>query len=115
MNTRILPVLVLAFLVLGCGGDSGHDPGPSEPARDRAESGAAPASEEPATKVIVTSDDASLPDGCHPRQVAGLVIDFISAFNRGARSGCPASFSSPRARAPRISRREDIIRGPGSR
>jgi len=83
MNTRILPVLVLAFLVLGCGGDSEHDPGPSEPARHRAESGVAPASQEAATKVIVTSDDASLPDGCHPRQVAGLVIDFISAFNRG--------------------------------
>src|SRR5215216_3215823 len=85
MNTRILPVLVLAFLVLGCGEDPGHDSQPSEPVRDRAESGGpvAPASQEPTTKVIVTSDDASLPDGCHPRQIAGLVIDFIDAFNRG--------------------------------
>ncbi len=33
--------------------------------------------------MLVTSDDASLPDGCHPRQMAGLVIDFIDAFNRG--------------------------------
>ena len=35
------------------------------------------------TRVIVTSDDASLPDGCHPRQVAGLVISFVNAFNSG--------------------------------
>jgi hypothetical protein len=34
------------------------------------------------TKVIVTSDDASLPDGCRPRQIAELVIEFIDAFNR---------------------------------
>ena len=33
--------------------------------------------------MIVTSDDASLPDGCHPRQVAGLVISFVNAFNSG--------------------------------
>jgi len=33
--------------------------------------------------VIVTSDDASLPEGCHPRQVAELVISFVNAFNSG--------------------------------
>lgn len=33
--------------------------------------------------MIVTSDDASLPDGCHPRQVADLVISFVDAFNSG--------------------------------
>ncbi len=33
--------------------------------------------------MIVTSDDASLPDGCHPRQVAELVILFVNAFNSG--------------------------------
>ena len=33
--------------------------------------------------MIVTSDDASLPDGCHPRQVAELVISFVDAFNSG--------------------------------
>ena len=36
-----------------------------------------------ATEVIVTSDDASLPDGCNMRQIAGLVIEFVDAFNRG--------------------------------
>jgi hypothetical protein len=33
--------------------------------------------------VIVTSDDPSLPEGCHPRQVAELVISFVDAFNSG--------------------------------
>ena len=33
--------------------------------------------------MIVTSDDDSLPDGCHPRQVAELVISFVNAFNSG--------------------------------
>jgi len=33
--------------------------------------------------VIVTSDDASLPEGCRPRQVAELVISFVNAFNSG--------------------------------
>ncbi len=79
MKTRILPVLILSFLVLGCGGEdlegSGGDSRPVDPA--------ARPGREPATKVVVTSDDASLPDGCHPRQMAGLVIDFIDAFNRG--------------------------------
>jgi len=35
------------------------------------------------TRVIVTSDDDPLPDGCHPRQVAELVITFVNAFNSG--------------------------------
>jgi hypothetical protein len=83
MKTRILPVLVLALLVLGCGKDPGHDTQPSEPEGDGAGGPAVQPGREPTTKVIVTSDDASLPDGCHPRQLAGLVIDFIDAFNRG--------------------------------
>ncbi len=37
------------------------------------------------TEVIVTSDEASLPDGCHPRQVAELVVGFVEAFNSGDR------------------------------
>jgi len=85
MNTRFLAVLVIAFLVLGCEGDSGHGAGPSEPGRVATKSGgqAAQPGQRPTTKVIVTSDDASLPDGCHPRQLAGIAIDFIDAFNRG--------------------------------
>jgi hypothetical protein len=83
MKMSILPVLVLAFLALGCGGEqgSGDDARPAEPVAD----GGAGVAEGngPATKVIVTSDDPSLPDGCRPRQVAELVISFIGAFNRG--------------------------------
>src|SRR5215216_2778753 len=91
MNTRILPVLVLAFLLLGCGGEqnlegSGGGSRPAEPATSggtNVAEGVARPSHEPATKVLVTSDDASLPNGCHPRQIAELVIGFIDAFNRG--------------------------------
>jgi hypothetical protein len=81
----ILPVLVLAFLALGCGGEQGSG-GDSRPAEPMTEGGAGVAEGEAhgsATKVIVTSDDPSLPDGCRPRQIAELVIDFIDAFNRG--------------------------------
>jgi hypothetical protein len=81
MKTRILPTIVLVFLMLGCGGDrdpEGSDGG-SRPA-ERATTATRPSKP---TKVLVTSDDASLPDGCHPRQIAGLVIDFIDAFNSG--------------------------------
>jgi hypothetical protein len=74
---RISPLLILAFLVLGCGGeqDSEGSSGDLRPAGDGVR--------EPTTKVIVTSDDASLPDGCRPRQIAELVIEFIDAFNSG--------------------------------
>ena len=43
-------------------------------------------------RVIVTSDDASLPDGCHPGQVAGLVMSFVNAFNRGDQAALSRSF-----------------------
>ncbi len=38
-----------------------------------------------APKVIVTSDHASLPDGCRPRQIAEFALVFIDAFNNGNR------------------------------
>ncbi len=78
MKKRTLPMLVLALLVLGCGGESGERPGKEAPG-----SSFAPVREP--TEVIVTSDDASLPDGCHPRQVAELVVGFVDAFNSGDR------------------------------
>lgn len=72
-------MLILAFVALECGGESraggtaaSGDVNPSDPR--------IPGS---ATEVIVTSDDASLPDGCDTRQIAGLVIEFVDAFNRG--------------------------------
>jgi hypothetical protein len=83
VKTKILPVLFLAFIKLGCGGrrDSGDDsqldgPAPNEGA-GVSRSGAS------GTEVIVTSDDASLPDGCDTRQIAELVIECADAFNRG--------------------------------
>jgi hypothetical protein len=72
-------VLVLAFVALGCGGESRSD-GPATSGDASVSGGGAPAS---ATEVIVTSDDASLPDGCNSREIAGLVIEFVDAFNRG--------------------------------
>ena len=78
MKTKILPLLILALLALGCGGDPSGD---SRSAQSSSIVGG-PAAHEP-TKVIVTSDDTSLPDGCRPRQVAELVIQFTRAFNRG--------------------------------
>jgi hypothetical protein len=83
MKTKILLLLILALLALGCGGE----PGPSGGSRSaqKSEDGgglAARPAHEP-TKVIVTSGDRSLPDGCRPRQVAELVIQFTRAFNEG--------------------------------
>jgi hypothetical protein len=78
MKTKILPLLILALLALGCGGDPSGD---SRSAQSSSIVGG-PAAHEP-TKVIVTSDDTSLPDGCRPRQVAELVIQFTRAFNVG--------------------------------
>ena len=82
MKMRILPVLILAFVALGCGGEqeSGNAPRPDKPVAGGAEvsgNGASPG------KVVVTSDDDSLPDGCNTRQIAGLVMEFVDAFNRG--------------------------------
>ncbi len=43
--------------------------------------------------MIVTSDDDSLPDGCRPRQVAGLVISFVNAFNSGDQASLSRIFA----------------------
>lgn len=85
MMRRILPVLVLVILALGCGGgrDSGDDSQPNEPVTGRRAGVTWESAGAPATEVIVTSDDASLPEGCNTRQIAGLVIEFVDAFNRG--------------------------------
>jgi hypothetical protein len=116
MKTTILGVLVFAFLALGCGGEQGS--GDSRPVEPAAKGGAGVAEGEArgsATKVIVTSDDPSLPDGCRPRQVAELVIDFIDAFNRGDQERLSRLFLYPKARVPRTSRKRDITRGRGTR
>jgi len=79
IKAAILVILVLLFLLVGCGEE--QDTGESHSAggdRQRV-----PVVHQEPTRVIVTSDDASLPDGCHPRQVAELVISFVNAFNSG--------------------------------
>jgi uncharacterized spore protein YtfJ len=66
VKTKILPVLVLAFVALGCGGgrDSGADSRLDGPTAN--EGAGVSGSGAPVTEVIVTSDDASLPEGCNP-------------------------------------------------
>jgi hypothetical protein len=75
MKTAILPILALVFLLFGCRED--RDAGQAAGGQRE------PVVRQEPTRVIVTSDDASLPDGCHPRQVAELVISFVDAFNSG--------------------------------
>jgi hypothetical protein len=77
MKTAILPILAFVFLLFGCGED--RDTGQSHSVGGQRD----PVVRQEPTRVIVTSDDASLPDGCHPRQVAELVISFVDAFNSG--------------------------------
>ena len=83
MHKRILSMLIFALLMLGCGGEV--DPEGAKKGSGTAGGGggsSVSALREP-TEVIVTSDDASLPDGCHPRQVAEIVVGFVDAFNSG--------------------------------
>jgi hypothetical protein len=80
MKTATLSILALLLLLFGCEEDR-------EARKDRPARGDEPVrpvvSYQQPTRVIVTSDDAELPDGCHPRQVAELVISFVEAFNSG--------------------------------
>ena len=79
MKAAIMLILVSVFLLVGCGQD--RNSGETHPAgKDNRREFVA--YQQP-TRVIVTSDDASLPDGCHPRQVADLLITFVYAFNAG--------------------------------
>lgn len=49
---------------------------------------------EPVGKVLVTRNDASLPDGCKPRQVAGLITNSFAAFNKGDQGRLAHFFAS---------------------
>ena len=78
-------MLLLVFVVLGCGGEQGSGDGSRHAGSSTGEGAKVQESGDhmPDTKVIVTSDDASLPDGCNTRQMAELAIEFVDAFNRG--------------------------------
>jgi hypothetical protein len=78
-------VLLLVFVVLGCRGEQGSEDGSRHAGSPTGEGAKVQESGDHVsdTKVIVTSDDASLPDGCNTRQIAELAIEFVDAFNRG--------------------------------
>ena len=68
-------VTVLLLLpLIGCGDD-----GPARP-EEAATREPVPAH---TSEIIVTSSDEALPEGCHPRRVAGLLIWFVDAFTQG--------------------------------
>ena len=79
VKSAILPVLALLCLLVGCGEDRGAGQSHTAGGNKQRE----PVVLQEPARVIVTSDDASLPEGCHPRQVAELVISFVNAFNSG--------------------------------
>ena len=85
MKKGILSMLILTLMMLGCGGEVEPEGSKKEPGVASGGGGSSISPVPEPTKVIVTSDDASLPDGCHPRQVAELVVGFVDAFNSGDR------------------------------
>ena len=78
-------MLILTLMMLGCGGEVEPEGSEKEPGVASGGGGSSVFPVREPTEVIVTSDDASLPDGCHPRQVAELVVGFVDAFNSGDR------------------------------
>jgi hypothetical protein len=86
MKVAILAILALLFLLFGCSEE--RDTGKSHSVGGQRE---IVAYRQP-RRVIVTSDDPSLPDGCRPGQVAGLLISFVDAFNSGDQAGLSRAF-----------------------
>jgi hypothetical protein len=84
VKTSIL-VLLFALVALGCEGERGsgdvsRHTGSPPGGVPKVQGSGDHASD---TQIIVTSDDASLPEGCTTRQIAELAIEFVDAFNRG--------------------------------
>ncbi len=79
LKAAVTVALILLVLLLGCDEERAVE-GQDEVGGDVAAGEPVPAFD---PEVIVTGDDPALPEGCHPRQVAELVIDFVDAFNRG--------------------------------
>ncbi len=88
MKAAILAILALLLLLFGCTEERGTGR-PHSVGGDRVRE---PVVYRQPTRVIVTSDDASLSEGCHPGQVAGLLISFVDAFNSGDQSSLSRIF-----------------------
>lgn len=88
MRAIFLAMVALALSGLSCGGDEGsgeaerrlETTGPVR-ASGPDTSGSGESAGRP--EVLVTARDESLPVGCRPREIAGLVLDFFDAFNAG--------------------------------
>lgn len=88
--TRMIAGLFALFallLVAGCsfGSDSSQAKNNSGSGKQAASTvhGKLVGSYRPTEKVIITKDNPSLPGGCRPREVAGLITNFFDAFDRG--------------------------------
>lgn len=81
------PVILLMFFfsafVLGCSSEQSSTKSSNHEVQNKTT--IQPVQKQP-QKIIVTSDDPSLPNGCRPRQVALVVIGFFDAFNYGDRT-----------------------------
>jgi hypothetical protein len=77
---RTSPTVVLLGVVLALVGCSATAPSPPV--------------HKPHVEVLVTREGASLPDGCGPRQVAGLVTSFFDDFIKGEQSKLSRFFVS---------------------
>ncbi len=75
--------VLLLLPLIGCGDD-----GPARP-EEAATREPVPAH---TREIIVTSSDEALPEDCHPRRVAGLLIWFIDAFNQGRQEELSSAF-----------------------
>ena len=103
MSTKSLLLLVFVLLLAGCSSPISLSSSKSAEKQktsaesDRKEKDQAQEKQvgyEPIGKVLITRKDDSLPDGCRPRQVAGLVTNFFDAFNKGEKSKLSRFFVS---------------------
>jgi hypothetical protein len=83
--TRAALALCLAASVIGvaCASDTAPETDRPLPAADSA------------SGVVVTEDDPSLPRGCRPAEVAGLLRGLFDALNRGDRATAAARLIDP--------------------
>ena len=86
-----MAVFVVMLLLTGCEMDSGNSPA-AKGAKNKVEAERVRPYNDPPVEVVVTRDDTSLPSGCRPREVAGLVTTFFDAYNEGNRARLPDFF-----------------------